>query len=425
MARELAAVADQQRRQAGEPVAHQLTSGSGMASAKPARKTGCANPSGATSGSGAAGRFGGAPGRSPSATMLSCFLSSPGRGRAVDAAAAREETCSCRASSRWCLRAAGVKRDSSQWAEASGTGGLAVRGPVQPARRRRRGFPGRLFGASTVAPAPGLRFRADGSGFARTAARRAESCRAARLRRTPALRDLPQPRERSPPKPESASSRKAACTGPFQRACCRVIGKRNHRPQTGARDEIRCTPWNAAPPRRSAGPPRRSSARRCETGRAARRAPGTRSGHRRSSDLHRAPARRAAPARCQRHEARALPAHLGELTGAPASGGQMVRGGTTKPISSMKRETRAEADRRRRAGCAPWHPASPPVAQRAPSRTSPPSTANRCDRSASTRLRAPESGPDAPGAGGPQFDDQSGIHWLRISLRAGMRSRYR
>ena len=47
---ELAAVSDQRRRQACEAIAHQLTSGSGIASANPARKTGWAKPSGATSG---------------------------------------------------------------------------------------------------------------------------------------------------------------------------------------------------------------------------------------------------------------------------------------------------------------------------------------------------------------------------------------
>ena len=46
---QFAAVTDQQRRKACEAVAHQCTSGSGMASANPARNTGCANPSGATS----------------------------------------------------------------------------------------------------------------------------------------------------------------------------------------------------------------------------------------------------------------------------------------------------------------------------------------------------------------------------------------
>ena len=47
--RQLAAVTDQQRGKACEAVSHQCTSGSGMASANPARNTGCANPSGATS----------------------------------------------------------------------------------------------------------------------------------------------------------------------------------------------------------------------------------------------------------------------------------------------------------------------------------------------------------------------------------------
>src|ERR1039458_750535 len=43
------AVTDQQRGKACEAVAHQCTSGSGMASANPARNTGWAKPSGATS----------------------------------------------------------------------------------------------------------------------------------------------------------------------------------------------------------------------------------------------------------------------------------------------------------------------------------------------------------------------------------------
>src|SRR5260370_19130426 len=46
---ELAPVTDQQRGQACKAVAHQCTSGSRMESAKPARNTGCAKPSGATS----------------------------------------------------------------------------------------------------------------------------------------------------------------------------------------------------------------------------------------------------------------------------------------------------------------------------------------------------------------------------------------
>jgi len=47
---QLAAVSDQQRRQTCEAVSHQLTSGSGTETAKPARNTGCGKPSGATSG---------------------------------------------------------------------------------------------------------------------------------------------------------------------------------------------------------------------------------------------------------------------------------------------------------------------------------------------------------------------------------------
>ena len=46
---EPAAVSDQQRGQARDAIAHHLTSGSGMASANPARNTGWAKPSGATS----------------------------------------------------------------------------------------------------------------------------------------------------------------------------------------------------------------------------------------------------------------------------------------------------------------------------------------------------------------------------------------
>src|ERR1039458_759547 len=49
LSEEVGPITDQQRRKACEAVAHQCTSGSGMARANPARNTGCANPSGATS----------------------------------------------------------------------------------------------------------------------------------------------------------------------------------------------------------------------------------------------------------------------------------------------------------------------------------------------------------------------------------------
>src|ERR1035437_7589131 len=52
---QFAAVTAKQRGKACEAVAHQCTSGSGMASANPARNTGCANPSGATSGAAPSG----------------------------------------------------------------------------------------------------------------------------------------------------------------------------------------------------------------------------------------------------------------------------------------------------------------------------------------------------------------------------------
>jgi hypothetical protein len=55
---QLAAVPDQQRRQTCEAVSHQLTSGSGMETAKPARNTGCGKPPGATSGAAPRGAAG-------------------------------------------------------------------------------------------------------------------------------------------------------------------------------------------------------------------------------------------------------------------------------------------------------------------------------------------------------------------------------
>src|SRR5690348_7201131 len=73
---ELASVTDQQRGQTCEAIAHQWTSGSGIDSAKPARKTGCANPSGATLGAEPSGALS-ATRTLPSAIIWICFFSSP------------------------------------------------------------------------------------------------------------------------------------------------------------------------------------------------------------------------------------------------------------------------------------------------------------------------------------------------------------
>src|ERR1039457_3582383 len=75
--RKLASVTNEQRRQTSQSISHAVTcAGSGIDKAKPARNTGCAKPSGATSGA-APRRVSPATSTEPSVTICNCFLRSP------------------------------------------------------------------------------------------------------------------------------------------------------------------------------------------------------------------------------------------------------------------------------------------------------------------------------------------------------------
>ena len=108
--------------------------------------------------------------------------------------------------------------------------------------------------------------------------------------------DRPHPRDRSPPKPESASSSNALRTGACQCDAAVFIRKLHDGPKPGAAREFQ-TRRRVNFHRRicATGPLRRSIAAPLETARGpGSRAPGTRSRHPRPSDLHRSLSRPAA-----------------------------------------------------------------------------------------------------------------------------------
>ena len=108
--------------------------------------------------------------------------------------------------------------------------------------------------------------------------------------------ERPQPRERSPPKPESASSSSALRTGASHLRRGIVIGELNHGPQPGVAGELEarrgmhldCGIAAAGPLRRSIAAPREMARARGWT------ASGTRSRHPRPSDPRRSLCRPAA-----------------------------------------------------------------------------------------------------------------------------------
>ena len=375
-----------------------------MESANPARNTGCAKPSGATS---ARRRAAADRHTAPSLPRPSESASSVRRSR-LDyrrGRSAREHAYNCRAPNPPNRRRAGVNSESSQWAWQSGgrrprsrgrgfraAGGSATgasarrivgptfgreselrvrREPVHPApvsgsramprccRSCRAGFHGRAGNArlrhpgsrsspvgdvavpdrrlarsealrpAAPATAPRRRLHRRQSWFAAalgstgagsssgSAAPRQSPALVPRRRLFPGARlpatgsarrkiisgsvpstnsgdsDRPQPRERSPPKPLSASQRNAAFTGSIHRSRAASSAKRHHRPQPAPAPKFEARRRVPLASRRSAGRPPHSSATPCGTDPAGPPAPGTRWRHRRVhwSSSSRLPAR--------------------------------------------------------------------------------------------------------------------------------------
>ena len=308
----------------------------------------------------------------PSATICSCFFSSPDPAGTLDAAAAREHGV---------IAAPPIDR-------VCGSGRRTARAASE--RLLRPGGPGLLRGPG-IAGSGGRQlvgFARVGCGLNRSLRTAAPSgLRGRRHRRLPAapgpcprrpprsypgsepstnsgVSERPQPRDRSPPKPESASRRNAAFTGSCQRS--RAASSANdtmvHKPAPGAEfDAGRGVALARAGQPVHRGVPADAGAERT---RPARRAPGTRSAPstRPVIVVERLPGQNRLHD-AQRNEARALPAH--------ARGHQRRRGGRPDGARRnhetdvvQKRKAGAEAHRRRRAlrAVASSHSSSEPSA---------------------------------------------------------------